>query len=111
MASTDRVLVPLPDGRWLALPPDVFRQALEAGAQAMSSPAGAATGAAQPTEPEPFLNAGELAQALNLPKSCVYERARSGHFPSHKVRKHLRFLRSEVLAAIRAAAPQAEGHS
>jgi excisionase family DNA binding protein len=99
---TDRVLLPLADGRWLALAPEVFRDALAAGSALMGAPASPAP----VSEAEPLLDAGELAQALNLPKSCVYERARRGDFPSVRVGKHLRFRRSHVLEALR---PTAKG--
>lgn len=89
----DTVLIPLPGIGTLELPRAVYESALR--------PFGAP---AAPTQPEPLLDAGELAQALNLPKSCVYERARRGDFPSVRVGKHLRFRRSEVLEALGASA-------
>ena len=103
---SDRLLVPLPDGRWLALSPEVFREALAAGDAAMGRPAAAP---ASSGEGEALLNAGELARVLSLPKSCVYEKARSGEFPSVRVGKHLRFRRSAVLAALGSTAAQATG--
>lgn len=88
----DTVLIPLPGIGTLELPRAVYEAALR--------PFGAAPAANAATEPEPLLDAAALAQALNLPKSCVYERARRGDFPSVRVGKHLRFRRSEVLEAI-----------
>lgn len=104
----DRVLVPLPDGRWLALSREVFEEALTAGAAAMDA---GRSPAAPAVEGEPLLDAGELAKSLHLPKSCVYEKARTGAFPSVRVGKHVRFRRSAVLAALRPTAQLAEGHS
>jgi excisionase family DNA binding protein len=105
---TDRVLVPLPDGRWLALAPDTFAAGLAAGAAAMTaqSPSGPAK---QPDEG--LVDAGELAQLLSLPKSCVYEKARASEIPSVRVGKHVRFRPSQVLAALGAAGNQAGGRS
>lgn len=92
----DIVLVPLPGIGTLELPRAVFEASLR--------PFGTLGAPAAPTQPEPLLDAAELAQALNLPKSCVYERARRGDFPSVRVGKHLRFRRSEVLEALGASA-------
>lgn len=97
------VMVPLATGQWLALEPDVFRQALAQGSQL----AGTVERAAAAAPDEQLLNAGELARALSLPKSCVYEKARTGEFPSVRVGKHVRFRRSAVLAALNRTAPQA----
>jgi excisionase family DNA binding protein len=94
----DTVLIPLPGIGTLELPRSVYEAALK--------PFGATPA---PTQPEPLLDAGELAQALNLPKSCVYERARRGDFPSVRVGKHLRFRRSEVLEALGTPAKGAVG--
>lgn len=87
----DLVLIPLPGIGTLELPRDVYLSALRPFASA----------APRPAEGEPLLNAVELSKVLNLPKSCVYERARRGDFPSVRVGKHLRFRRSEVLEALR----------
>lgn len=89
VAVADTVLIPLPGIGTLELPRAVYEANLR--------PFGAPTA---PEQSEPLLDAGELAQALNLPKSCVYERARRGDFPSVRVGKHLRFRRSEVLEAL-----------
>lgn len=67
---------------------------------------------AQPrADSEPLLDAAALSRALNLPKSCVYEKTRTGEFPSVRVGKHVRFRRSHVLAALSATAPEANGHA
>jgi hypothetical protein len=69
----DRVLIPLPDGRWLALSAAAFQEALKAGEGAVAPETLPAPNGGS----EPLLNAGEMALALKLPKSCVYERART----------------------------------
>jgi excisionase family DNA binding protein len=86
----DTVLIPLPGIGTLELPRAVYESALRPFA---------ATAPAAP-QPDVILDAGELAKLLTLPKSCVYERAKRGDFPSFRVGKHLRFRRSEVLAAL-----------
>jgi excisionase family DNA binding protein len=93
----DRIVVPLPDGRWLALSREVFAEALAVGAALMTPPAAATVPQA---ESEPLLNAVELSRVLNLPRTCIYEKARAGAIPSVRVGKHLRFRRSHVLAAL-----------
>lgn len=106
---SDRVLIPLPGIGTLALSAEAYQAALAEGLRLSVSPA--ASPAATASDGEPLLNAGELARVLNLPKSCVYEKARIGEFPSVRVGKHVRFRRSAVLEAIGPAAPQASGRS
>lgn len=104
----DRVLIPLPGIGTLALSGEAYQAALEEGARAIAARPSVQTSA---HDPEPLLNAGELARALSLPKSCVYEKARTGEFPSVRVGKHVRFRRSAVLAALNGTAPQAVGRA
>ena len=106
---SDRVLIPLPGIGTLALSGEAFRAALEAGQQTLT-PQSAPT-ASPAGDSEPLLDAAALARVLNLPKSCVYERARTGAIPSVRVGKHVRFRRVVVLAALGATAPQAGGRS
>jgi excisionase family DNA binding protein len=89
----DRVLVPLPDGRWLALTPEVFREALEAGAVLGAPPAtpGAAT-----SHEEPLLEAEELAAILKLPVTWLEQAAREQRIPSIQAGRWRRFRRSAV---------------
>lgn len=94
----DRVLVPLPDGRWLALSEEQFQAAIEAGHQAVGTPANAATR----SHDEPLLDARELAKILKLPVSWLQEAARSGRIPCVQAGRWRRFMRSEVEAALRA---------
>jgi excisionase family DNA binding protein len=106
---SDRVLIPLPGIGTLSLSCEAFREALKAGQDAIASER--ASVPARTSDYEPLLNAAELARALSLPKSCVYERARIGAIPSVRVGKHLRFRRSAVLEALGATAPEAIGRS
>ena len=87
---SDRLLIPLPDGRWLALEPEAFRQALEAGSRLMPQ----ATDPAQPDEP--LMDAEQLAEALNLPVSWIEAAAREQRIPSVQAGRWRRFRRSAV---------------
>lgn len=96
------VAVPLPDGRWLALEPELLRQALDAaqslglGPAASSSPSAAASGLA-----EPWLTSEQL-QGLTQINSTNWEaRAAAGKVPCRRVGKLLRFKLSEVEAALK----------
>jgi excisionase family DNA binding protein len=96
----NRVLVPLPDGQWLALPHEVFNEALKAGAQLMDStrPSLAASAA-----DERLLDAEELAAALHVPVTWIEQAARELRIPSMEFGRWRRFKRSEVEAHVRSA--------
>lgn len=98
---TDRVLVPLPDGRWLALAPEVFAEALDHGSRLIAAPASSAV--ASNAQSEPLLGSDELAQVLGIPSSWIDQKAREGAIPSLEFGRWRRFKRSEVEAAVRAA--------
>ncbi len=58
----------------------------------------------EPHLDEPLLTADQVAVLLAVPRSSVYEYARrtQGALPSIRVGRHRRFLRSDVLAWVRA---------
>ncbi len=94
------VAVPLPDGRWLALPADVLSAGL---ARAASMGLGAASTVATGTNssPEKWLTSEEL-QALTGVHSTTWEgKAKTGEVPHIRVGKSLRFVLSEVEAALK----------
>jgi excisionase family DNA binding protein len=91
---SDRVLVPLPDGRWLALESEAFRQALEAGSAA------APQAADVERMDEPVLDAEQLAAVLNLPVTWIEQAAREGRIPSIQAGRWRRFRRSAVERAL-----------
>ena len=95
----DRLLIPLPDGRWLALSPEVFQEALTAGAALSLAPA--TSGAVQASAAEPLLEAEELATVLKLPVTWLKQAAREHRIPSIQASRWRRFRRSEVEAALR----------
>lgn len=95
-ATPERVFVPLPDGRWLALAPDVFREALTAGCAlvaAASSPEPAITS-------EQLLDVEQLAAALSLPVTWLEQAARERRIPSIQAGRWRRFSRSAVERAL-----------
>jgi excisionase family DNA binding protein len=94
---TDRIVVLLPDGRALALEPDVYRTALAEGAKLCGVPA-----RAQPERPEsePLLDSDQLAAVLAIPASWLEQKAREGAIPSLQFGRRRRFKRSEVEAAV-----------
>jgi excisionase family DNA binding protein len=94
MSNTERVLVPLPDGRWLALASDAFAEALRAGAEMLAAPG--ASDAAQAGDAEPLLDAEQLADRLALPVTWVEQAAREGRIPSVRAGRWRRFKRSAV---------------
>ena len=107
----DRVLIPLPGIGTLALSVEAYRAALAEGARLSRAPGESPSIAEAGSPGEPLLDAGELAKALHLPKSCVYEKARTGEFPSVRVGKHVRFRRADVLATLTETARGAISHA
>ena len=94
---TDRVLIALPDGRWLALDRATLAAALIAGAEMMAAPSPAAPGIA-----EPLLEPEQLAAALSLPVTWVEQAAREQKIPSIQAGRWRRFDRAAVLRALTA---------
>lgn len=97
---SDRVLVPLATGQWLALSPEVFAEALQAGRKALAA-AGAA-GAGEASDTEPLLETEELAAVMKLPPTWIEQKAREGVIPSVQAGRWRRFRRSAVETALAA---------
>lgn len=93
---SDRVLVPLPDGRWIALEPEAFRQALEAAAVLVPP----STAAAAHPDDEPLMDSEQLAAALSLPTTWLEQAARENRIPSIQAGRWRRFRRAAVEAAL-----------
>jgi excisionase family DNA binding protein len=93
---TDRVLICLPDGRWLALSADLFREALQSGAE-LAAPS-AASAALQSTSG--LVTADEIGEATHMSRSTVYELAKAGVLPSVRVGRRIRFDRERVLTVL-----------
>jgi hypothetical protein len=85
------VLIPLADGRWLAIDRETFATALAAGAEQM--------GSASPSHAvaiEPLLDADQASVQLAVSARWLEDSARAGIIPHHKLGKFLRFRVSEV---------------
>jgi excisionase family DNA binding protein len=95
----DRIAVPLPDGRWLAMEPATFVEALGAGAELLAAQA---VPAAPAGSAEPLLDSEQLAEALRVPVTWIEQAARERRIPSLEFGRWRRFKRSEVEAAVRA---------
>ncbi len=93
---SDRICVPLPDGRWLSLDREAFAAALAAGAEmtvgVAPSPASAA---------EPLLDADQAAAQMNVTARWLEDSARAGIIPHVKLGKFTRFRVSDIAAHCR----------
>ncbi len=92
---SDRVLIPLPDGRWLLISAETFADALRSGAEAMGARA-----VSSAVDTEPALTAEQLGAAMNLPASWLEAAGRDGRIPSIQAGRWRRFQRSAVEAAL-----------
>lgn len=95
---TDRVLICLPDGRWLALSADLFREALQSGAE-LAAPSAVAPGSRSSSA---LVTADEIAEATQMSRSTVYELTKAGVLPSVRVGRRIRFDREKVLTVLAA---------
>ena len=90
----DRVLVALPDGRWLSLAREVFDAALVEGTETIgASPSFSATSAH-----ELLVDASQAATQLGVTARWLEDCARAGIVPHHKFGRFLRFRVSDVAA-------------
>ena len=89
------VLIPLPDGRWLAMTPETLATALAEGERLIPQPAKAAV--ASTTE---LLSADEMEQRTGTPASWFLTQARLDLIPHVRLGKYVRF----DLAAVQAQA-------
>lgn len=93
---TDRVLICLPDGRWLALSADLFRAALQSGAE-LAAPS-AVSAAPQPASG--LVTADEIGEATHMSRSTVYELAKAGVLPCVRLGRRIRFDREKVMTVL-----------
>jgi excisionase family DNA binding protein len=93
----DRVLISLPDGRWIALEPEALKVALAAGAAIIGTKP-----APDDAEGEPLMDVEELAGYLKLPMTWIEEAARSKRIPSIQAGRWRRFSRRAVERALTA---------
>lgn len=97
---TDRVLICLPDGRWLALSAELFREALQSGAELAAPPVASP---ARETS-SALVTADEIAEATHMSRSTVYELAKGGVLPSVRVGRRIRFDREKVMTVLASSA-------
>jgi hypothetical protein len=90
------VLIPLADGRWLAIDRETFNAALAAGAEQMAS-----SSPSHAVAIEPLLDADQASVQLSVSARWLEDSARAGIIPHHKLGKFLRFRVSEVAAHCR----------
>ena len=89
---TDRVLIPLPDGRWLGLTPEQFAEAEQSGRElAAATPAAAAAGSR-----DELLTAEQLEQCTNVPASWWEQAARERRVPHARIGRYVRFRFADV---------------
>ena len=92
---TDRICIPLPDGRWLALDNEAFHAALAAGSEFVPK-------AAPLTKEEEIVTAEQLAARLKLPQSWIEQATRAGRLPCYQFGRYRRY---SVVAVIQATTP------
>ena len=92
---SDRIAIPLPDGRWLTLSADAFASALAEG-NALAAPC-SAPGASG----EPLCDAEHAAEQLGVTARWLEDCARAGIVPHHKFGRVTRYRVSEVAAHFR----------
>ena len=92
----DRIYIPLPDGRWLALERQAFEVAVNAGAE-LAAPT---TPPMAPAGSRRLLTSEQLGSQLNIPPTWLEEAARRDELPCVRVGKYLRFDLDEVLTCL-----------
>lgn len=95
--TNDRVLICLPDGRWLALSADSFRKALQSGAE-LAAPPSVASAVSHPSSA--LATADEIGEATHMSRSTVYELAKAGVLPCVRGGRRIRFDRERVMTVL-----------
>lgn len=94
VAPVERVLVPLADGRWLALDRPAFEAALVAGSTSIASSSQSQIESTR----DPLVDAEQAAVQLGLTARWLEDSARAGIVPHHKFGRFIRFRVSDVAA-------------
>lgn len=89
----DRILVALPDGRWLALDPAALTEALQAGAEIMPS-----ASSPQVAAFEALVDAETAAAQLGVTARLLEDYTRAGIAPHYRVGRFVRYRPSELAA-------------
>ena len=88
---TDRILIPLADGRWLCLTSEQFAEAEQA-AQALRP----ASTSGQTGSNDELLTAQQLQERTNVPASWWEQAARQRRVPYARIGRYVRFRFAEV---------------
>ena len=80
----DRVLIPLPDGRWLAFTPDELAEATARANELLLAVGLAPDPAPTPSTAEKWLTVSRTSDLMNLPRSYLYEGLKSSTVPGRK---------------------------
>jgi hypothetical protein len=91
---SDRLLLCLPDGRWLCITPEAFQEALAAGAAASAAPATSAAASSGPV----LVDAEEMARLTSTAPSWWEAAARDLDCPAVFVGRVRRFKVADCLA-------------
>jgi hypothetical protein len=89
---TDRVLIPLADGRWLGLTSEQFAEAEQAGREQRPAP----TSTLPTPANDELLTAEQLERRTNVPASWWEHAAREGRVPHARIGRYVRFRFAEV---------------
>jgi hypothetical protein len=91
------MLIPLPDGRWLALTEEAFAQALAAGSAAMPVHQDRSTSVTNASDQ--LLTAEQMEERTSVPASWWLKAARERRVPHVLIGKYPRFRHSECTAS------------
>lgn len=90
----NRFLIPLSDGRWLALDHDTFMSALASGDElTRPAPPGRKETA------DELLTATQIADRLKVPRSWIEAATREGRLPYHEFGRYRRYSLRDVASA------------
>ena len=102
----DRIVVGLPDGRWLAMDQEAFELAVRAGSDLVGAPA-----TDQPLADTRLLTSEQIAEQLSVPATWVEEAARRGDIPSIRAGRYVRFSFADVLHTLKHGLPSSRSGS
>jgi excisionase family DNA binding protein len=96
--NSDRFLIPLPNGEWLALDEQHFADGVAAGRTLARTPVPTSTASIRA---QPLLNSADMAALLGCNDTLVEQMAKEQRIPSIRVGRLLRFEAQRVLEALR----------
>ncbi len=93
----DRIVLALPDGRWLAMEREAFDAALVSGSEFSAADNGRSTTVPSTAR---LLTSEQLSEQLSIPATWLEEAARRDEIPCVRVGKYVRFDLDEVLSSL-----------